>query len=169
MPSFSCVKVVKMYVGGKLKDPLASVPSAHALRYCFEIMRDIILDNQAHIGEKDVCVCVCLFACIYIYIYIYMCVCVCENNFTDTCSISRRLARCCSAGRQEHRATQRTTSQVWRREVTLCSFLCGVPITLELLTSKHNHKNNNHTKKKSTNAQLGNGSSQAQQIRQSAC
>jgi hypothetical protein len=41
---------MKAYINGKLRDPLGSAPNVHSLRFCFEILRDIILDDRAQIG-----------------------------------------------------------------------------------------------------------------------
>lgn len=46
-----CGKLMNAYVHGKLGDPLAAVPEARALRYCFDILRSMILEQRNHVGQ----------------------------------------------------------------------------------------------------------------------
>jgi tRNA G26 N,N-dimethylase Trm1 len=42
--------MMKSFVHGKLGDVLAAVPQAHALRLCFDVLRSMILEQQAQVG-----------------------------------------------------------------------------------------------------------------------
>jgi len=41
-----CTAIMKRFVGGRVADPLQAVTNAHALRYCFDILRQMILDQR---------------------------------------------------------------------------------------------------------------------------
>ncbi|EGD77619.1 hypothetical protein PTSG_08714 [Salpingoeca rosetta] len=46
-----CAQLMKQYVNGKLRDPLAAVPQARALRYCFEVLRSIVLQQRQDLEQ----------------------------------------------------------------------------------------------------------------------
>lgn len=49
--------MMKSFVHGKLGDVLAAVPQAHALRLCFDVLRSMILEQQAQVGTPTETAC----------------------------------------------------------------------------------------------------------------
>eukprot|EP00049_Salpingoeca_infusionum_P010015 m.169896 g.169896 ORF g.169896 m.169896 type:complete len:760 (-) comp14513_c1_seq3:2610-4889(-) len=48
-----CANLMKAYVHGKVRDPLAAVTQAKALRYCFDILRQMVLEQRAQVDELE--------------------------------------------------------------------------------------------------------------------
>ena len=45
-----CKKVMKLYITGKLSDPLQAINNPKSLRFCFDVLRAAVVANEERIG-----------------------------------------------------------------------------------------------------------------------